>query len=58
MKKLIFKLFISVLSIIPLQVKGQVFQSGEFQGDRAAELMTYLLREHSYIFDQKRFCKI
>ena len=54
MKKLIFKLFISVLSIIPLQVKGQVFQSGEFQGDRAAELMTYLLREHSYIFDQKQ----
>ncbi len=54
MKKLIFKLFISALSIIPLQVKGQVFQSGEFQGDRAAELMTYLLREHSYIFDQKQ----
>ena len=54
MKKLIFKLLISVLFIIPLQVKGQVFQSGEFQGDKAAKLMTHLLREHSYIFDQKQ----
>ena len=58
MKKSALSLFVLIVFAGLPQLQGQVFQTGEFQGDEAAELMTHLLREHSYVFDPEQLDSI